>query len=468
MHVSDIIAQTVGLLLSTSAVLASISSLQYQNDEFVPKIAGGEVASNDSYNFVAYIQAYNSSTGGTTCTGSLIAPNIVLTAAHCTFSSAQTVYNPSEYTVSFNHTRPSNISFKGFSVTDVKINPDFNRGTLRNDLALLFLSEDVPTTEAQSIKIFMENITTDTQLFAAGFGITDPVDTTSVPTDLMAVQLKAGNDSFCKQNTAGFDPDFLICTDGTAGKDTCQGDSGGPLVSPIDGAMALAGVTSFAPISKNNPNGLCAQAGSTGYYVHIRAYLSWITKATGLDKNSIIADGASSSSDASSSDSPSASQDFSSSSSSSSYEWSGSDIESTSDGTSSYSTMPIFDIPSEESSKESSESDTLEEPSSKSNESELVEADSSTDEDTPSSSIINSESYSDMESSKSVDCIQEDDCLSLIDVDSESSSLSEPEDSEDGDAIDQEHLEDGGSTAALTSPALFISLGLIACVHVVL
>ncbi|KAJ2852006.1 hypothetical protein IWW36_000585 [Coemansia brasiliensis] len=456
MHVSGIAAQAASILLGTSAVLASISSLQYQNDEFLPKIAGGEVASDDSYDFVAYIQAYNSSTGGTTCTGSLIAPNIVLTAAHCTFSSANTLYKPSEYTVSFNHTRPTTTSFKGFSVSDVKVNPDFNRQTLRNDLALLFLAENVPTTEAQSIKIFMENVTTDTQLFAAGFGITNPTDPASVPTDLMKVQLTAGSDSFCKQNTAGFDPNFLICTDGTAGKDTCQGDSGGPLVSPVDGAMALAGVTSFAPITENNPDGRCAQAGSTGFYVHIRAYIPWIVQATGLDENSIIADDASSSSDSSSSESSSNFSSVAQDSSSNADGWDGSDIESTNDDISYYSTAPIFDIPSEESSIESSESEL----------GELIEDNSSTSESTSSSDIIISESHSSWESSESAEITHEDNDSSLIDIDIESSSLSEPESSDYDDAIDQEHLsEDGSSNSAFTSPTLLISLSLIACVH---
>ncbi|KAJ1777246.1 hypothetical protein LPJ54_002540, partial [Coemansia sp. RSA 1824] len=264
--------------LSTSSVLAFPTIFTRDvGVSSVPRIVGGEVITDDDFRFVAFIEGRGSDGSGTTCTGSLIAPNVVLTAAHCTMAGSNVHYDASAYQIGFNHTTPSmTTEFKGYSVSKVAVYPDFNEKSLRNDLALLFLEDEIPVSVAESIKIYSGDILSSTQLFAAGFGITDPEDTTSVPTELMKVELKPGNDTFCTQNTVGYDPKYLVCTDGTPGKDTCQGDSGGPLATLVGDTMALVGVTSYAPLTESNPNGLCGQAGSTGYYVHINAYLSWI------------------------------------------------------------------------------------------------------------------------------------------------------------------------------------------------
>ncbi|KAJ2346854.1 hypothetical protein GGF43_004890, partial [Coemansia sp. RSA 2618] len=289
MRVSGFFGYAAAACLSASFVSASRPKLLARDEEatVVPKIAGGEVVTDDSFRFATFIEATKEA-GGTTCTGSLIAPNVVLTAGHCVFAGKDTLYDASVFHIGFNHTTPSTTTtFKGYSVSKVVVNSDFNQRSLQNDLALLFLEKDVPSDVAETVKIFTGNVSTETQLFAAGFGITDPSDETSVPSSLMQVELKAGNDSFCRENSATYNPKYLICTDGTAGKDTCSGDSGGPLATMVGDEMVLVGLTSYAPLTVSNPDGLCGQAGSTGYYVHIDAYLSWITAATGLKESDI-------------------------------------------------------------------------------------------------------------------------------------------------------------------------------------
>ncbi|KAJ2547659.1 hypothetical protein EV175_005130 [Coemansia sp. RSA 1933] len=302
---------TIAGLAALSAYVNASRAEVFARDEDtmvsqVAKIAGGTVASSSDFPFIAFVHGQISDTEGSSCTGSLVASNAVLTAAHCMYTEAGAMYLTTQMSVAFTHTRPTSMSdFNGPSVKEIIVNPGFSRSTLSNDLALIIFDSDVSTSLATPVKIYTGDITTSTTLTAAGFGITDPSDSSSVPTKLMEVNLVAGTTAYCKSIWSSYDPDKLICTNGAAGKDTCSGDSGGPLATPIDnnGDLAIAGITSFAPVTSSNPDGLCAVAGGTGYYGHMKYYIDWIAQQLNVDAENISASNSSSSSSSSSSDS---------------------------------------------------------------------------------------------------------------------------------------------------------------------
>ncbi|KAI9500031.1 hypothetical protein GGI25_003033 [Coemansia spiralis] len=261
------------------------------------RIAGGQVASSSDFGFIAYIQGYIPEVGGSSCTGSLIGPNVVLTAGHCIYQD-DIRYTASQFQVGLTHKRPEpGTLYQGLSVSKVITHPNFNLKTLSNDIALLILEDTVSSSQATPGKIYTGDITTSTKLVAAGFGITIPDNMTSVPTQLMEVSLTAGSNAYCRSNWGSFNSKYLICTNGASGKDTCQGDSGGPLATMVGNTLAIAGVTSYGPVSASNPEGLCAQKGSTGFYGRVGAYVDWIARAANLDANSITIGGGSSDSD---------------------------------------------------------------------------------------------------------------------------------------------------------------------------
>ncbi|KAJ2236415.1 Kallikrein-14 [Coemansia sp. RSA 485] len=162
---------------------------------------------------------------------------------------------------------------------------------MNNDIGLIILEKDVPSSVAMPVKLFAGDSDYDTPVTAAGFGITDPENDSSVPKELMEVDLHLGKDDYCKKKYALYQNKYLVCTDGTAGIDTCLGDSGGPLSTPFenedDSGSAILGVTSFAPSSTDNPKGACAQAGGSGYYTRVSTYISWIASSCNLDIKSI-------------------------------------------------------------------------------------------------------------------------------------------------------------------------------------
>ncbi|KAJ2343746.1 hypothetical protein IWW50_006024 [Coemansia erecta] len=279
-----------------------------RNTEDVARIIGGEVAGSNEFLSTAYLEMYDGGTTRNRCTGSLIAPNVVVTAGHCIYKSEYIKYTASQFQVGITHTIPtsSSVLFEGYSVSKVIIHPKFTMQYLEDDVAVLILSQSVPASEGTPIKIYSGSYSTKTPIRAAGFGLTDPLDQTSISGQLMAVDLAIGGRSICENNSDTYDPKTQICTDGTAGKDTCQGDSGGPLVTPVDSGSqktALLALTSYGTQSMSNPEGLCAVKGSSGFYTYLAPFIDWIAEQANLDASDIqITNKTSSSSSGSSGD----------------------------------------------------------------------------------------------------------------------------------------------------------------------
>ncbi|MEK6262697.1 MAG: trypsin-like serine protease [Planctomycetota bacterium] len=182
------------------------------------------------------------SSGSSCCSGTLIAPNVVLTAAHCVPCNATEIY------VGANSNLPG--TGRVFSVERVIAHEDFNFPTeYANDIALVVLTGPVSGVLVRERATTAEFDAT-TSFTVAGFGFTDQGN---FGIKLEAPAARSG--TFNKEFTAG-----------GVGFDTCQGDSGGPayLATP-SGRFHIAGITSRG--------GRC---GTGGIYTRVDAYHSWI------------------------------------------------------------------------------------------------------------------------------------------------------------------------------------------------
>lgn len=227
-------------------------------------VVGGKAVHAGGFPFVVAV----GDTEGAYCGGTLIAPNVVATAAHC-ITGRRTALQRLRVLVGSPAIRVDLATAGGahvFAVTGVFVHPKFNEKTMNYDAALLML--DRPVAGVRTLALAGSSPLAGSTVSAAGWGVTQE-DGATMPNRLRSVVLKIGTTSACSRgNTAQgtyFAPSMLCA--GNPGRDTCSGDSGGPLVSSSNGHAVLVGITSFGQG--------CAESAHPGVYTRVSAIRAW-------------------------------------------------------------------------------------------------------------------------------------------------------------------------------------------------
>lgn len=162
--------------------------------------------------------------GSTHCTGTVIGPRTVVTAAHCvkgfTASSMKFVLGPkiSSPTATIN-------------VASIKAHPNYNENQLTNDIGVLTLSSDAPVTPMKVITS-LDSSWNNKELVFVGFGASNGTSQTGYGTKRFV--------RMAIENISASQFEYSV-----PGKNTCNGDSGGPAFAEVGNEMLLAGVTSY-------------------------------------------------------------------------------------------------------------------------------------------------------------------------------------------------------------------------------
>ena len=257
-----------------------------------PRVVGGHDAAAGSFGAVADVSV----SGAFSCSGTLIAPDWVMTAAHCASVTGSlsngtvptpVAYPPGAFGVTLGTVRADGAGGESHQVSQVVIDPAYGSDSGGgNDVALLRLDHasavaPIPIAAQSERSLWSPGVLTT----IAGFGTTSQ-DSNTTPAVMQVAQVPIVADPVCAAayprdtsaqiaNAGAFDQSTMVCAGYPAGGvDTCAGDSGGPLlgVRP-EGTFRLVGATSFG-------NG-CAQPGYPGVYARvaegpIRAFIAGV------------------------------------------------------------------------------------------------------------------------------------------------------------------------------------------------
>jgi secreted trypsin-like serine protease len=215
-------------------------------------IVGGRAGSIAEFPFLSFIEAREGK-HGFACTGTVVAPRVVLTAAHCVADLDRGGLTPAhDYALATGVTSPEEAQPENiFRIAEAHAFPGFDPGTLHGDAGILIL--DRPTT-APALALAGPG---DAALYAggetvqlAGWGLTQ-ANAKQEPSGLRTTSMIVETPSVCKSKTHGyyspFSPAAQMCTLDLPRRKSggCFGDSGGPTIGHRpDGSLVELGIIS--------------------------------------------------------------------------------------------------------------------------------------------------------------------------------------------------------------------------------
>jgi uncharacterized protein (TIGR03382 family) len=253
------------LLLSTSAAKADSQSEQsdVRPSDTTSAIVGGETVPAGRWPDTVAVLGTNGS-----CTGTLIAPDLVLTAGHCAnINPTRVVANTVDYA------QPQGIRV---NVTRTTAYPNWQT---MYDVAVVELASPINGIEPRKLGTtctFQAAVKSNVQVHLVGFGVTS-ADGTQANTQLKEA-MAAVTDPMCATNGAGCNKnvapggEFIAGGGGTA--DSCFGDSGGPVYLDTPNGAVLIGAVS------RGVDGSATPCGGGGIYVRTDKIIEWIESTT--------------------------------------------------------------------------------------------------------------------------------------------------------------------------------------------
>jgi secreted trypsin-like serine protease len=269
-------APLLAALVALGALILAGTATAASNPKATGSVIGGHSATIAEYPSLAFIEGVQA-TAGYACTGTVVAPRVILTAGHCVEDiESSSIVEPERIAVATGVSNLTKIEPTQVSkVERVLAYPGFDPTQLHGDAGLLILTAPVsapPIALATGADAALYE--PGDQLTVAGWGI-DNRRTEHAPNQLQAATVPIEEASRCKEGTRRFypffDPQHQVCAlDAPHFRiTTCHGDSGGPAIATRnDGTPVEIGVTSLG-------DGSCNPA-SPAVFTRVDQISSWV------------------------------------------------------------------------------------------------------------------------------------------------------------------------------------------------
>lgn len=249
-------------ILALSTILLSSSALAQEGGS--NRVVGGSEAPDGAWPDAAGIVLNGQFVS---CTGTLIAPNLVVTADHCV--DPQLVGNARATDVILDETNWIQSESIIVGVAETIRHP-------RADIALLVLEEDAIGVTPRAIGdgcILDEYLEDGAPVSIVGYGLTNANERFN---SVLMEGITSIYDDDCDDRRLGCNPNVPVGSElyaGGDGVDACSGDSGGPLYLLTELGDYLVGVTSRGPQGCRNG----------AIWVRPDAFVDWMEDETGID-----------------------------------------------------------------------------------------------------------------------------------------------------------------------------------------
>eukprot|EP00548_Thalassiothrix_antarctica_P018789 CAMPEP_0194179690 /NCGR_PEP_ID=MMETSP0154-20130528/13105_1 /TAXON_ID=1049557 /ORGANISM="Thalassiothrix antarctica, Strain L6-D1" /LENGTH=746 /DNA_ID=CAMNT_0038895123 /DNA_START=187 /DNA_END=2424 /DNA_ORIENTATION=- len=265
------------LMFFITTTNSTSSFTKTQKDGATSRIINGKDAEEGRYRFASNLVTPSR---GYFCAGSLIAPDIVLTAAHCAYVRGKIYVELERYDLS------SEFEFwkNRLTVTQLIPYPKYQHDkSLRHDIMLMKLPYS--NEQRETIRVNFDSAVPGpkTNVTVLGWGLTEVNNDDALASKLQEATLHTLSNTECEQSGDPANPslsnyrgqifDDMLCAGSDVGKDACQGDSGGPLIVPRnsdDDDDLLVGVVSWGYG--------CAVSYFPGVYSRTSFDVDWIRK----------------------------------------------------------------------------------------------------------------------------------------------------------------------------------------------
>lgn len=252
-------------LLLSACTEGSRHAMELSKTQAESAIVGGtEVLESDlTSNAVVMIYGEKEDLGAYICSGTFIAPQVVLTAAHCVVDNVQAMSL-------FFGVQPFAKSPTTLKITGIKRHEDFQGGVIeeRNDLALIFFEGALPA-GATLAPINQNPDFLPTRLQALGYGRTEGLENSENASEQLGILRSVTIDG----SGLSFYGVEILEIDQTNGRGVCFGDSGGPLFSATGELMGVAA----GVVGDLESEDSCRYR---SYFTNVGAYRDWIIKNT--------------------------------------------------------------------------------------------------------------------------------------------------------------------------------------------